>query len=667
MLTLNFIWHMHQPDYRDSSGMMRMPWVFMHAIKDYFDMPFTLSKFENIKATFNLTPTLIEQLLLYENFGINKDRFLLLLKKDSLTKDEKDFVIKICKSSPYETMVSPYPRYKELYKKESLNSDELIDLEVVFLLSWCGGYLKESSNLVKKLLKKQKGFSKEEKYTLIDELIKFIPKILPFYKKLQDSKKISISTTPFFHPILPLLIDMNSAKEADKNISLPKNPLSLIDDAKIHIKKAKELYKRVFDKEAEGFWPAEGAVDKKSISIYKSENIKWIATDEDILFKSIKDENRKNLYKLYNFNDVKIVFRDKTISDLIGFTYKFWDEKRAVDDLIGRLKNIYQNCKDGVVSIILDGENAWEYYKNSGKDFLNTLYEKLLTCNFCRCKIMDELIGENSQNLKDLKPGSWIYGNFNTWVGDEEKNRAWELLYQTKRDYYHHLDSLDKIQQEKIQREFLEAECSDWYWWYGRGHYTKFNIEFDKLFRNHLMKIYSLMNLSIPANLKIPISKSKNIKSFINEPKSYISPIIDGKETSFFEWLDSGLIDESRVYTTMQKQSGPIKKLYWGEDEKNIYLRLDGDIKRVIEEMKIDIFIENEKRFFLNGSSYKDRCIQMAADEIIEISINKECIKKREIYLRVEIEKEDRIVQILPGIGELKINLDENFKKSWFV
>ncbi|RMA97704.1 glycoside hydrolase family 57 protein [Hydrogenothermus marinus] len=670
MLTLNFIWHMHQPSYLNEDGIMHMPWVFLHSIKDYFDMPFLVSKFENIKATFNLTPTLIEQILLYEEYKTEKDKFLILLKKDTkdLTKEEKNFIIKICKSSPYKTMVEPYERYKELYQKDILNNKELLDLEVIYLLSWTGNYLKENSEVVKELLKKGKNFTSEDKNSLIEELINFIPKILPFYKKLQEEGKISISTTPYFHPILPLLIDINVAKEADKNIKLPKNPESLKEDAILHIKKAKKLYEEIFGIKPNGFWPAEGAVDEKSIFLYIDEDIKWIATDEAILFKSLKDNNRKNLYKLYNHKGIKIVFRDHNLSDLIGFVYKFWDFEKAVNDFITHLKNINNNFENSIVSVILDGENPWEYYKNNGKDFLNKLYEEISSLDFCKTKTMDEILSTEPKNLENIKPGSWIYGNFNTWIGDEEKNKAWELIFQTKRDFKHHLNELNEDTIKQIEEEFLKSECSDWFWWYGKGHFTKFNLEFDFLFRNHLIKIYKLIGLPVPSNLYIPIAKSKNIESFVMEPKSYISPVIDGKETSFFEWLDSGLIDEEKAYTTMQKQKNIISKIYWGEDEENIYLRLDGDIKK-LKGSKINIFLREKNLFSLNTDKnvYEDDCIKMAINEIVEIAIKKKCINQQLVYFRIEIQKDNNILQVLPGITELKINLNEDFKRCWFV
>ncbi len=395
MPNLVLYFHMHQPDYR-KKGIFFMPWVFLHSIKDYYDMPYIASKY-NVKVNFNLTPILIEQINEYIKNGIKADKFLTLFVKhpNELNENEKNYLLKILKSLTSKMINSE--RLKELFLKDSFSDGEFIDFEVLFLLSWCGGYLK-SQDFIKEFLNK-KSFKNEDKKILVDYLLKFLEKILPFYKKLQNKEKISVTTTPYTHPILPLLIDINVAKKANPATSLPQNPLSLKDDAILHIKKAKEIYKSVFGKYPFAFWPAEGAVDEESVKLYKNENIKLIATDEAILKKS----GFNDIYKIYEFNDVKIIFRDHTLSDLIGFSYKNFDAKSAADDFYKRIQ------KRGIISVILDGENAWEYYENNGIDFLNELYKRLEKVNTLSLK---EVLNLESKKLNYLSPGSWIYGDF---------------------------------------------------------------------------------------------------------------------------------------------------------------------------------------------------------------------------------------------------------------
>jgi len=626
MSNLIIYWHMHQPDYR-KKGIFFMPWVFLHSIKDYYDMPYIASKY-NVKINFNLSAVLIEQINEYIKNGINGDKFLTLFIKDpnELKENEKSYLLKILKSLTSKMIYSN--RLKELFFKNNFTNEEFIDFEMLFLLSWCGGYLK-SKNFIKEFLNKN-NFKNEDKLVLVEFLLDFLKEILPFYKKLQDLEKISITTTPYTHPIIPLLIDINIAKKANSNTSLPENGISLKNDAMLHIQKAKEIYKTVFNKFPFGFWPAEGAVDEKSVELYKNENIKLIATDEVILKKSGKED----IYKIYEFNDVKIIFRDHTLSDLIGFTYKNFDAKKAADDFCKRI-----NQKQGIISVILDGENAWEYYENNGIDFLNSLYKSLENINTLTLK---EALNLESEKLDNLSPGSWIYGDFNTWIGDEEKNRAWELLFQTKIDFLHH-----KIKNSEITENFLKAEASDWFWWYGQGHYTEFSKEFDEIFRSHLIKIYKILNLPVPNNLFNPIVGAYEMKAIVNNPKNYITPIIDGKITSFFEWIGSGYIDN--VGSAMQSNS-IIKRIYFGEDKKNIYFRLDSDDL----DIDIKIFFDEEKQKF-----------EIAKDEIIEIKIPKK--DKKEFEVRFEIYKNNKLIEIAPDSTRFIMKIDRDYSKNWFI
>jgi len=235
---------MHQPDYRDAKGIMQMPWVFLHAIKDYYDMPWMMARHDELKATFNITAPLIEQLKLYYG-GVEYDKFLSLWSCEPhfLKEDEREWVIKICKSTQFDTMVSPFKRYKELYNQEHFNDLELVDLEILFMLSWCGVYLRQNSHVIKRLIEKGSGFNHDDKTLLLDELCDFISNIFGYYSKLHDEGIISLCTTPLNHPILPLLLDMNNALKANPNTNIPKDFISLKDDALKQVKKAKELFK----------------------------------------------------------------------------------------------------------------------------------------------------------------------------------------------------------------------------------------------------------------------------------------------------------------------------------------------------------------------------------------------------------------------------------------
>jgi alpha-amylase/alpha-mannosidase (GH57 family) len=672
-LTLSFFWHMHQPDYRGSDGVMTMPWVFLHAIKDYYEMPWLVSRYTNIKATFNLTATLMEQLELYSD-PLKYDYFLSLWEKhpSALETSSRQWLIKICKSTQFETMVRPLKRYEYLYPQGEYSDDELIDLEVLFLLAWCGNYLRNENRVVKELLQHGEGFTQHDKERLLDTLCSFIQTIIPFYALLQQEGRISVSTTPYYHPILPLLIDMENASLANPHTVLPQRPISLLEDARQHIERSIALFKKHFKKKPTGFWPAEGAVDRKSVALYREYGVEWIATDEAILFHSLGDENRKNLYKTYRFDGVTMGFRDHGLSDLIGFTYRFKGAEDAVNHFIHSLESIYNEQSDPSVFVIVDGENAWEFYENNGFDFFNTLYSRLEITEWCKSTTMDEMAkGNNPIELETLHPGSWIHGTFDTWSGHPQKNRAWELIFQTRRDTENFRGVVSDDSARKIEDHFLASECSDWFWWYGDDHVSDFAEEFDLLFRNHLIAIYELMGMAPPANLYQPIVTMADSAPFWMKPQSPLTPIIDGKYNSFFEWLGCGSMDERKLYSTMDRVRGPIDTFYYGHDKQAIYVAFEGDISKIDRHnLKLLVILEEsgeQFEFDLERVTSAENDL-IAIDERLEIALSRLHFgAMRLFHLRFELVSGSKILQTLPGNGALCIDLDEHYAANWFV
>ena len=671
-LKLCFFWHMHQPDYRDSSGMMRMPWVFLHAIKDYYEMPWLLNRHQGLKATFNITAPLIEQLNLYKD-PLKNDYFLSLWEKHPSELDEnaRNWLIKICKSTQYETMVKPLPYFDELYHHKNLNDAELIDLEVLFMLAWCGHYLRQENRLVKQLFHKGKNFTQNDKAGLLKTLCAFIETILPFYAKLQKAGVISLSTTPYNHPILPLLLDMNNAKKANSHTTLPADPMSLRDDAIAQVERSILLYEKTFGVKPKGFWPAEGAVDEESLGIYKEKGLSWIATDEEILFHSLDDKTRSRLYRPYRYKGMTIGFRDHSLSDLIGFNYRFKSGKDAVDHFMHVLEPI-AGTEDATVFVILDGENAWEFFENNAYDFFTTLYNRFSTTAWCQTCTMDEVSQSKKQGiLKKLSPGSWIHGNFDTWSGHPEKNRAWELIYQTKRDVAKYAGVIPDETAEKIKFHFLASECSDWFWWYGDDHVTEYGLEFDTLFRGHLIAVYHLLNISPPADLFVTILSRANTVPFLVKPRAAISPSIDGKQKTFFEWIGAGSIDETKFYSTMDKARGPIDKILYGQDDDTVFIAFKGDIASLSDPLlKFELIIEETGEhvvFSMQRSSEVDG-IKFRIDTEIELSIPKKRFSTDStVHLHFEIVKGSDIIQTLPGYGALSIDVNESYEEHWFV
>lgn len=671
-LRLSFFWHMHQPDYRDSSGVMKMPWVFLHAIKDYYEMPWILSKYPALKATFNITPPLIEQLLLYDD-PIQNDYFLRLWSQhpSKLDEEEREWLLKTCRSSNYDTMVKPLPAYEALFHQEYLDDKEMIDLQVLFILSWSGVYLRQNDAVVKAMIEQGSDFTQTDKHTLLERLSAFVLEILPFYGQLAKEGVISLSTTPYNHPILPLLFDMENARKADPHASLPANPLTLAEDAVEQVKRAIALYQKTFGLSPTGLWPAEGAVDERSVRLYEEVGLKWIATDEAILFRSLGSDDRQHLYNAYEYSGMTIGFRDHGISDLIGFTYRFKDPHDAAEHFVKTIEPLAEDPDTKTLFVILDGENAWEFFEENAHPFFTGLYERLSELSWCKTVTMDEVAASDTKKLEHLAPGSWINGDFSTWSGHPDKNRAWELIYQTKRDVEHYGHPISEETAKKIQFHFLASECSDWFWWYGDDHMTDFALEFDTLFRNHLITIYQLLDIHPPADLFTPIISHKSTASFMVRPQSAIHPDIDGRQTSFFEWAGCGSIDESRLYSTMDRVRGPIEKIYYGHDADHIYVAFEGQIEGLKKNrVRLQIIIEetNDKCTVVIGEENPGCRVKSAIEDGIELALPMSMFDgHRLLHLRFEFEEENTILQTLPGYGALEIDLDEDYTKNWFV
>lgn len=625
-----------------------MPWVFLHAIKDYYEMPWLISLYPGVKATFNLSASLIEQLNLYHE-PLKNDYFLSLWAKDvtTLAESEREWLIKLIKAMQFETMVRPLKRYAELYYKTDIDDAELIDLEVSFMLAWCGNYLRLHHDTIKALLNKGKGYSSEDKHLLLNVLSTFVQTILPFYQSLQDQEIISVSTTPYFHPILPVLLDMENAKRANSVTDLPRDYCELSADAYEHVQRSIQLYQKTFGRSPNGFWPAEGAVDEKSLRIYKESSIQWIATDEAILAKSLNDADPALKFKPYIFDDVTIGFRDHYLSDLIGFEYRHRKGEDASFHFMGELEKIALSQEDPTVFVIVDGENAWEFYENNGYEFFMSLYENLSSSSWCKTYHMDDVSALKDQRvLEHLAPGSWIHGTFDTWVGHHEKNRAWELIFQTQRDVISAKERLSNEAKELVQYHLLAAECSDWFWWYGDDHSTDFAHEFDELFREHLIHIYRVMELDIPHDLLIPIISDSEPKPFWIKPKNSISPRMNGK-MGLFDWIGCGSIDERLVFSTMDRLRGPIDIIYYGYDKNNLYIALEGEVDSSyrVEVDVADLVLPLEPLFLKNR---------------MECRLPREALADSgTVSIRLRILDEDKTLQSIPGFGPLVIDFNE--------
>jgi len=609
-LYIAFVWHMHQPYYKDDiTGSYILPWVRMHGIKDYYDMPSILSEFPDIHQTFNLVPSLLKQIQDYvENNATDKYLALTLKPAADLDQDDKLFLLKNSFMANWDTMIKPYPAYWQLLDRRGYSvsfndllnatryytTQDYLDLQVWFNLTWFDPIFKNNDPFLKGLVQKGSGFTENEKVLLVQRQREVMALIIPEYKRLAALGRIELTTTPFYHPILPLLYDTDLAKSAVPDIHLPANRFSHPEDAKVQIDRAMAYHEQMFGSRPVGMWPSEGSVAEEILPMIADAGIQWIGTDEGVLARSLgihidRDfagimKNPEVLYKPYlagkGDKRVSVVFRDHTLSDLVGFVYSKWDYKNAVHDLIDRLQRVRRGVSDGphLVSIILDGENAWEYYQNDGRDFFLYLYERLSGEQGLKCVTVGEFLKEHpaQTRIAHLHAGSWINSNFRVWIGHDEDNRAWDLLLLTRQaltDYASRAGDSNKI--TKAWEEIYIAEGSDWCWWYGDDHFSENDEEFDLLFRTHLMNVYRIIGRDIPDELQIPILREDRQALPTVELTAFITPTIDGQVTNYFEWLPAGFYDVSQGGGAMHRGASIITHIYYGFDLTNMFLRLD--------------------------------------------------------------------------------------------
>lgn len=492
-----------------------MPWVRLHGTKDYLDMVQILEKYPKIHQTFNLVPSLIEQIEDYVQHNI-KDRFLELSYKPAseLTAQEKEFILERFFAINKERVIAVHPRYYELYFKKQVrrefSAQDYLDLVVWFNLAWIDPYFRQKDPELTDIARKGRFFNEEEKKIVLDKQIKILEDILPVYKRFMENGQIEVTTSPYYHPILPLLYNTQIAREANLKTHLPKTDFSYPQDARAQIKEAVKFYRDKFGVSPQGMWPSEEGVSEHILPFIIQAGINWIVTDEAILFRSLRKKKRDTglLYQPHSLKreegNLNIIFRDRNLSDLIGFTYHKSKAEEAVNDFMKHLENIAHAFKwhNPLVTIAMDGENAWEYYPNDGEDFLSSLYQRLSDSKIIKAVTISEYLKMHpaKHQIKRLAAGSWIYGEFAKWIGNDHKNKAWECLASARSELENSGRSIPNDKLELAYKQIYIAEGSDWFWWYGDEH-----VDFDRLFRMHLANFYTIIGKGIPEYLKEPL------------------------------------------------------------------------------------------------------------------------------------------------------------------
>jgi alpha-amylase/alpha-mannosidase (GH57 family) len=610
-LSILFLWHQHQPLYKDLLNQRyELPWVRLHATKDYVDMAALLEEFPKIKANFNLVPSLLAQLDDYAT-GKARDVFIDLTLKNAadLTPEDKLFLLKNFFMANWGTMIEPWPRYRELLERRGYTSttedfprlfpffkeQDWRDLQMWFNLAWMDPYWREKDPDIRAFFAKGRNFTEDDKKRLIEKQTSICAQVVSKHKELQEKGQIEITATPFYHPILPLLCDTEESRMAMPSVQLPRR-FQHPEDARLQIRRAIEDHEKRFGQRPRGFWPSEGSVSETVAQLFMEEAVRWIATDEAILEASLKPAAfaREDLYEPYTFRqggkEIALFFRDHALSDAIGFVYGAWDPHDAAKDFIRRLKEIQETLAqhDGptprrhIVPVILDGENCWEYYREDGLPFLRELYRLLSEDPTLQTVLASDYLDEAQpqRTLNKLASGSWINGNFAIWIGHSEDNRAWDLLSRTRDFLTRHVEQHPKPEGDPsvalAWEEILVAEGSDWCWWYGADHSSASDETFDALFRQHLINVYSLMGEKPPEDLRTPIKALRTSYTPL-PPTDFLKSVrVDGRVTNYFEWLPAGVYQTAAATAgAMHRVQNLIRTLYYGFDLENLYLRID--------------------------------------------------------------------------------------------
>lgn len=600
------LWHMHQPYYKDLvEDRYAMPWVRLHTLKDYYGMAAMIEEFPSVHMTFNMVPSLVAQILDYASGAAQEESYELAFKPArDLAPEEKERLVKYAFQINHENLLSRYPRFWELFQKskgfgtepraELIPSlQELLDLQVLSQLAWFDEIYLARDPGISALAARQRNYAEEDKVLLRAKESEIFNVTLDVYRKASERGQIEISTSPFYHPILPLLCDTNAGAESSPGLRLPRLRFQHPEDARDQLREAAKLHEKVFGSRPRGFWPSEGSVSPEALRIASTEGFAWAATDEGVLGRSLRTYFHRHgdggvqdgwqLYRPHRFvtggAPVDLFFRDHHLSDLIGFVYSRMDPEDAARDLVGRIRSAAHSTggAPAVVSIILDGENAWEYYPGNGREFLRRFYGLLSEQGDMRARTPSEILaGFDRFPLPSLTPGSWINANFNVWIGADEDNRAWDLL-SGARNFFAENEAraeIDPQQVEKARQELWIAEGSDWCWWYGPEHSTANDEEFDLLYRKHLGNLYRLLGGHAPDELAIPIKRPR-LDGYNIPPTALIEPVIDGRETTYFEWLGAGVYMPDERSAALHKSLQYIKELFYGYSDSAIYLRLD--------------------------------------------------------------------------------------------
>jgi alpha-amylase/alpha-mannosidase (GH57 family) len=584
MTTLCFLWHMHQPFYKDLlTGRYKLPWTRLHALKDYAGMVQILEEFPEIRQTFNLVPSMVMQIEEYA-LGTASDPFLdcAVRPAEDLSEAERNFVLRYFFQANPHHMIDRYPRYRELFEKRAnLSIADLRDLQVLSQLVWFDEDLLVRDREVAALAGKGRDYTWQDQTVMARKQQEALANVLPVYRKFSTRGQIEIGTTPFYHPILPLLCDSDIAGVPHPGVPLPTR-FQYPQDARQQLLRARSYIQEKLGAAPCGLWPSEGSVSDHALALAAECGFTWAASDNGVLARTLgRDAGPDMTYRAYIWRqsklEMRMLFRDHFLSDQIGFVYSRMPAAEAAEHFLNLIRQNVggDSRKDALVPIILDGENAWEWYPANGRPFLRELYRRISEDPEMEALTVSEALARaNPEPLQGIFPGSWINANFDVWIGAEEDNRAWEMLLAARKTYDEALH-VHPASRKLAYEELLIAEGSDWCWWYGPEHHSDNREEFDELYREHLSNVYRALGKAPPAELARPILQSQQ-GELHEAPKNPIQVTLDGEVTNSFEWMGAGHYRPDVRFGAMHGGIPVLHEIFYGTDGKHLFVRLDG-------------------------------------------------------------------------------------------
>jgi alpha-amylase/alpha-mannosidase (GH57 family) len=642
---------MHQPFYKDLvTGEYKLPWTRLHALKDYYGMVKVLEDFPQVRQTFNLVPSMLVQIEEYAS-GRAFDPFLgaALKGAEDLTPAEQEFILQYFFQANPSRMIYRYPRYGELYDlwlssgrvvaraRRMMNARAFRDLQVLSQLAWFDEEDHEHDRAIRELVKKERDFTVDDQLLLGRKQTDAVARVIPVYAEFAARGQIEISTTPFYHPILPLICDSQIAEVAHPYVPLPTR-FRYPQDARHQLATARSYMESKLDHAPAGLWPSEGSVSDEVLRLAVESGFQWFATDNGVLGRTLRQDPSPSItYKPYVWEQggcqIRGIFRDHFLSDLVGFVYARMAAKDAAEHFLQQIRHnceqILKSGRDALVPIILDGENAWEFYDLNGRPFLRELYKRLSDDPAISAVTVSEALSKvEGQRFDSIFPGSWINANFDIWIGAEEDNKAWEYLLRARQTY----DRVDESGEESgvpserksiAYEELLIAEGSDWCWWYGPEHDSANRAEFDALFRGHLANVYKLLKLAPPDELSRPILKVA-MQEFHLAPTGPVKATVDGEVTSYFEWLGAGVYRVDNRSGAMHGHRFFVQELRYGSDGQHLFLRLDfvesSGIDPALTELRVNILPSHKAASPVLQSVWLSRSV-----DGIECAVGKVC------------------------------------------